>query len=187
MPPGCGQLCGAVPVNIPISFWSWVVYIAGGGRFSVGLSLFLSVEMLLHRSGHIPEIAVLYTHVPNTGRGEFTPRESVSKPNGASKLWTSWTPVELGLTRMISFTEVYIHIHPHSHACINLAYSSLGLLACSNFSLHCKFTGGRFDWFMECFTSANNISDLSVCLYCFSVCIVVYLSIWKPLCIFTCL
>jgi hypothetical protein len=45
--------------------------------------------MLLHCSGQIPETAALYTYTPNTGRGEFTPREGEVK--------TEWTPVELGL------------------------------------------------------------------------------------------
>jgi hypothetical protein len=46
--------------------------------------------MLPNRSGQIPETAALYTYVPNTGRGEFTPREK-------SEVKTERTPVVYGL------------------------------------------------------------------------------------------
>jgi hypothetical protein len=62
VPPGCGLQSGAVPVNILISFWSWATYSAGGWVLSrAGLSLFLSVVMLPHHSGQIPETAALYS------------------------------------------------------------------------------------------------------------------------------
>ncbi len=35
--------------------------------------------MMPDRPGQIPETAALYTYTPNTGRGEFTPRESEVK------------------------------------------------------------------------------------------------------------
>jgi hypothetical protein len=60
------------------------------GRVEYGglVSLFLSVLMLLHCSGQIPETAALYTYTPNIRRGEFTPRESEVK--------TEQTPVVYG-------------------------------------------------------------------------------------------
>ncbi len=69
---GCGPQFGAVPVNILISFWSWAAKSAGGGGFSVGpaLSLFLSVLMLLQRSGRISKIAAPY-YTPAKERYSF--------------------------------------------------------------------------------------------------------------------
>ncbi len=57
-------------------------YVQCGGRqvlSRAGHLLFLSVLMLPHHSGQIPETAAFYTYMPNTGRGEFTPRESEVK------------------------------------------------------------------------------------------------------------
>jgi hypothetical protein len=60
--------------------------------------------MMPHRPGQIPKTAALYTYTPNTGRGEFTPRESEVKTERTDpgSLRTFWTPVELGLTQPLA-------------------------------------------------------------------------------------
>jgi hypothetical protein len=65
VPPGCGLQSSGVPVRIPVSFWSQSYAECRGGGFSVwpALSIFLSGQLVLHTSGQIPEIEVLYnTH-----------------------------------------------------------------------------------------------------------------------------
>jgi hypothetical protein len=81
VPPGWGPQCGAASVNIPISFWSWAVQSVRGRRVlsQAGLSLFPSVVMMPHHTGLILKTAGSITHLPNTRRGEFTPRKSEVK------------------------------------------------------------------------------------------------------------
>ncbi len=59
---GCGPQSGVVPVNIPVSFWSWATLSSRGGGFSVApaLLLFLSGQLEPHRSWQIPETVLLY-------------------------------------------------------------------------------------------------------------------------------
>jgi hypothetical protein len=83
--------------------WSTVVpgRVEWGGRrvlSRAGFSLILSILILPHCSGRIPETAALYnvTHLPDTGRGEFTHCKSEIKTEQIPQR-TSRTPVELGL------------------------------------------------------------------------------------------
>jgi hypothetical protein len=71
VPPAYGSWSGAAPVNIPVISGPGLRRAGGGGRFSVGHapSLFLSVLMLLHCIGHMP----------NTGRGDSAASESEVK------------------------------------------------------------------------------------------------------------
>jgi hypothetical protein len=70
--PGCGSQSDAVPVRIPIGFWSRALESEGGGGFTVGpsLSLFLSGLLALHRSEQVHETRRLYSavthHTSNT-------------------------------------------------------------------------------------------------------------------------
>jgi hypothetical protein len=83
----------APPVNIPISFWSQAAWSVERSRVlsRASLSLSLNVEMFSHCSGQIPKTIVLYYTCVNTGRGEFTPRESEVK--------TQRTPIVYRLPR----------------------------------------------------------------------------------------
>jgi hypothetical protein len=63
VPPGYGPQSNAVPVRIPIIFWSLASQSAGGGRFPVWPALpplFLSGQLALHSSRHISETVALY-------------------------------------------------------------------------------------------------------------------------------
>jgi hypothetical protein len=81
VPPGCGPQSGVAPVNIPISFRSRAAYIAGvAGSQSGPLSLsFLLYSWRPTVLGRFPKPECSMTHYANTGRGEFTPRESEVK------------------------------------------------------------------------------------------------------------
>jgi hypothetical protein len=78
--PGCGLQCGAAPVKFRSVSGPGPRRVRGEAGSQSG-----HVLMLPHCSGQIPKTAALYTYAQNTGRGEFTPRESEVK--------TEWTPV----------------------------------------------------------------------------------------------
>jgi hypothetical protein len=89
VPPGRGPQCGAAPVKFRSVSCPGLRRVRGEA-VSAG-SQSGHILMLPHRSGQIPETAALYTYAPNTGRGEFTPRESEVK--------TERTPVGYGQFR----------------------------------------------------------------------------------------
>ncbi len=85
--PGRGPQCGAAPIKFQSVSGPGLTRVRGEADSQSGR--YLTLLMLPDRSGQIPETAALYTYAPNTGRGEFTPRESEVK--------TKRTPVVYGL------------------------------------------------------------------------------------------
>ncbi len=82
-----GPQYGAVPIKLRSVIGLGLRRVQGRRILSrAGLSLLL---MLPYHSGQIPETTALYKYAPNTGRCEFTPRESEVK--------TERTPVVYGL------------------------------------------------------------------------------------------
>jgi hypothetical protein len=81
VPPGHGAQCGAAPIKFQSVSCPGPRRVRRVADSQSGRSLALSqwTYKLPHRSGQIPETAALYTYAPNTGRGEFTPRESEAK------------------------------------------------------------------------------------------------------------
>ncbi len=79
--PGRGPQWGAAPVNIPISFCRgprrvWGVAGSQSGPLSLSFLLYSWRHTVL---GKFPKPQRSMTHYANTGRGEFTPRESEVK------------------------------------------------------------------------------------------------------------